>query len=145
LDVDTRTIELVLPIVELSDSGHTFAPGSGPAADEADGVEWTVAHDVLARETTVSTRYGGTYDGLHGAIVTDEYRGTLGVSTCNPALAWARGQSMYSIQWPEGRAHTESTLEARSDEATFDVTIRLRVWDGDEQIADRAWHTTVPR
>jgi hypothetical protein len=33
----------------------------------------------------------------------------------------------------------------RSDETSFDVTIRLRVWDGDEQIADREWRTTIPR
>jgi predicted acyl esterase len=145
LELDTSAIELVLPIVELSDSKHTFAPGSGPTADEADGVEWTIGHDVLARETTVATRYGGTYAGLHGATVTDDYRGTLGVSTCNPALAWARGQSVYAIQWPEGRARAESTLDVRSDETSFDVTIRLRVWDGDEQIADREWRTTIPR
>ena len=43
------------------------------------------------------------------------------------------GAARYSIEWPEGRARTESTLEVRSDEAAFDVTIRLRVWDGDER------------
>jgi hypothetical protein len=135
----------MLPIVTLPDSQHCFAPGSGPSPDEAEGVEWTIAHDVLARETTVSTRYGGTYEGLHGATVTDDYRGTLGVSVTNPARAWARGHSAYSIEWPEGRARTESTLDVRSNEAALDVTIRLRVWDGDDEIADREWQTTLPR
>jgi hypothetical protein len=144
-ELDTTAIELVLPIVELPDSQHAFTAGCGPSDDEGEGVEWTILHDVLARETTVSTRYGGTYEGLYGATVTDDYRGTLGVSTRNPALAWAHGRSTYSIDWPEGRARTESTLEVRSDEATFDVTVRLRVWDGDEEIADREWRATLPR
>jgi hypothetical protein len=145
LEVDSGAIELTLPIVALADSQHCFAPGSGPSPDEAEGVEWTVAHDVLARETTVSTRYGGTYEGLYGATVTDDYRGALGVSVANPARAWARGHSVYSIAWPESHARTESTLDVRSDEAAFDVTIRLRVWDGDDEIADREWRTTLPR
>jgi uncharacterized protein len=145
LQIDTATIELVLPIIELPDTEHDFAPGSGPSPDEAHGVEWTVAHDVLARETTASTRYGGTYDGSHGATVTDDYHGTVGVSTRNPALAWARGRSAYWIEWPEGSARTESTLEVTSDEKVFEVTIGLRVWDGEDEIADRVWRTTLPR
>jgi hypothetical protein len=100
---------------------------------------------VLARETTVSTRYGGTYEGLHGATVTDDYRGTLGVSTVDPAKAWARGVTKFAIAWPEASARTESTLDVRSDEHAFDVTLRLRVWDGDGEIADREWRTTLPR
>jgi predicted acyl esterase len=145
LEVDAGAIELMLPIVALPESQHCFAPGSGPAPDEAEGVEWTIAHDVIARETTVATRYGGTYQGAHGATVTDDYRGTLGVSVANPSRAWANGRSTYSIEWPEGRARTESTLDVRSDEATLTVTIRLRVWDGDDEIADREWRTTLPR
>lgn len=145
LEVDVGAIELVLPVVQLPASRHQFTPGSGPSADEADGVEWSMAHDVLARETTVSTRYGGTYEGLHGATVSDDYRGTLGVSVCNPARAWARGTSTYVIEWPQGSARAESTLEVRSDETAFDVTLRLHVWDGDEQIADREWRTTLVR
>jgi predicted acyl esterase len=145
LEVDAAAIELALPIVELPQSQHRFVAGSGPSEDEAEGVEWTIEHDVLARETRASTRYGGTHTGLHGAAVTDDYRGTVGVSTCNPARAWARGRSAYSIEWPGVRATTESTLEVRSDAATLDVTIRLRVWDGDDVLADREWHSTFPR
>jgi hypothetical protein len=145
LEVEAGSLELVLPMVALPDSRHDLAPGSGPDPHEADGVEWTITHDVLPRETSVSTRYGDTYDGRHGATVTDEYRGELGVSTCDPARAWARGRSAYSIEWPDACVRTESTLDMRSDEHTFDVTIRLRVWDGEDEIADRSWHVTHPR
>jgi hypothetical protein len=33
----------------------------------------------------------------------------------------------------------------RSDEIAFDVSLRLRVWDGDNEIGDREWRTTLPR
>ncbi len=145
LEVDTAAIELVLPVVDLPASQHAFVPGSGPGDDESDGVEWQITHDVLARETTASTRYGGTYEGLHGAIVTDEYRGTVGVSTRNPGHAWARGRSTFAIDWPEAAVRTEASLDIRSDERAFDIAVRLRVWEGDDSIAEREWRTTLPR
>jgi predicted acyl esterase len=145
LQIDASAVELVLPLVELPDSQHRFVTGSGPSEDESDGVEWRITRDVLARETIVSTRYGGTYGGMHGATVTDDYRGSLGVSTRNPADAWARGCSTYSIEWPEASVRTEASLDMRSDETQYDVRLRLRVWDGDEEIADREWRTTLTR
>jgi hypothetical protein len=145
LDVDVASIELVLPFVDLPESQHAFVPGSSPSADEADGVEWRVEHDVLARETRVATRYGGTYAGLHGAVVTDDYQGRLGVSTVDPGRAWANGRSRFDIEWPEASVSSESSLEVRSDAQAFEVTIRLRVCDGDDEIADRTWHRRLPR
>ena len=145
LEFDVSAIELTLPIVELAESSHPFTTGTGPSADEADGVEWRITHDVLARETRVSTRYGGTYDGNHGAVVTDDYRGELGVSTVDPGRAWARGRSTYSIEWPEVTAHAEATLEVVSDARAFDVTLGLRVAEGDRTLADRTWRIELPR
>jgi hypothetical protein len=145
LDVDATAIELTLPLVELPASAHQFTAGTGPSADEADGVEWRVTHDVLARETRVSTRYGGTYGGSHGAVVTDDYRGELGVSTTDPGRAWARGRSSYSIEWPEVSATAEATLDIVSDGRAFDVSLGLRVSDGDRTLAARAWRIEVPR
>ena len=49
------------------------------------------------------------------------------------------------IEWPEAIVTTESTLEVTSDAEAFDVTIRLKVRDGDSEIADRAWHRRLPR
>ncbi len=146
LEVDAASVELALPLTtDLQPSTHTFVPGAGPSDDEADGVVWRVEHDVLARETRVVTRYGGTYSGLHGATVTDDYRGELGVSTVDPAVAWARGAATFAIEWPEATVRTESTLSVVSDATEFDVTIELRVWDGDDQIADRRWTRRLSR
>ena len=146
LDVDRDATVLTLPIVDgLPESTHTFVPGSGPSADEGDGVVWTIERDVIGRETRVVTRYGGTYEGGHGAVVTDDYRGELGVSTTDPADAWARGTSSFEIAWPEATVRTEATLSVRSDARRFDVEILLTVHDGDEEIARRRWVADAER
>lgn len=146
LSVDAASVVLDLPVVDgLVDSAHRFAPGDGPSDDEADGVEWRIEHDVIARETRVVTRYGGTYEGAGGVVVTDDYRGELGVSTANPAIAWARGTSSYEIGWPETSVRTEATLRVDSDESRLRAEITLQVWEHDSPVRTRTWHTTVPR
>jgi hypothetical protein len=146
LDVDAAATVLDLPLVDdLPESAHEFARGRGPSDDEADGVVWRTGHDVLARETTVITRYGGTYDGEHGAVVTDDYRGELGVSTVDPAIAWARGTSSFEITWGDVGVRTEATLDIRSDHRRFEVELTLAVHDGETRIADRSWSRTIPR
>jgi putative CocE/NonD family hydrolase len=146
LGVDAGAVVLSLPIVDgLAETAHRFTPGSGPSADEASGVTWRIERDVLGRETRVVTRYGGTYQGAHGATVTDDYRGELGVSTTNPADAWARGSSSFEIAWPEASVRTESTLAVTSDAERFDVEIGLVVWDGDVELTRRTWTASLPR
>jgi uncharacterized protein len=146
LEVDAGSVVLSLPIVDgLPDTEHVFAPGSGPSDGEANGVTWRIEHDVLGRETRVVTRYGGTYEGAHGATITDDYRGELGVSTTNPAHAWVRGSASFEIAWPEATVRTESTLSVRSDQHAIVVEVELFVHDGAEQIGHRAWTAELPR
>jgi hypothetical protein len=132
-------------IDELPASAHEFSPGSGPAADESDGVVWRVEHDVLGRRTEVVTRYGGTYEGMHGARITDDYRGRLGVSTINPAEAWAEGSASFEIEWPGATCRSEATLSVRSDEQSIRVAIDLVVTDGRTEVARKHWEATLPR
>ena len=146
LDVDASTVALHLPVVDgLVDSEAAFAPGAGPSDAEADGVVWRIERDVVGRETRVVTRYGGTYDGSHGAVVTDDYRGELGVSTIDPADAWARGSAGFEIRWPEASVRTESTLSIRSDRERFEVRIELDVFEGDELMAHHEWTPVFDR
>jgi hypothetical protein len=138
LSVEAGSVVVDVPVVdELPTSAHEFAPGSGPSEDEADGVTWRIEHDVIARETRAITRYGGTYEGRHGATVTDDYRGEVGVTVENSARAWAWGTSSFEIAWPEATVRAESTVEVTSDRAGLRATIGLRVWDGDDLIAER--------
>jgi hypothetical protein len=146
LEVDVASVALHLPVVDgLPPSAHRFGRGSGPDADEAEGVVWRVEHDVLARRTEVVTRYGGTYEGLHGAAVTDDYRGRVGVSTTNPADAWAHGEASFDIRWPEATCRSEARLDVRSDAEAFRVDIDLLVTDGDEEFARKRWEAVLPR
>jgi hypothetical protein len=145
LDVDTGSIELVLPHVALPDSTHGFAPGAGPSPDDADGVTWRFEHDVLTGETRAITRYGGTYDGAHGATITDDYAGTVGVSVDDPSRAWVSGHSSFEITWDEVTARAESVLSVRSDATSFEVELELLVWENGVELAHRTWQRTLHR
>jgi hypothetical protein len=146
LDVDSASVVLQLPVVDdLTAAGHEFAPGRGPASDEAEGVVWRIEHDVLGRRTEAHTRSGGSYEGEHGALVTDDYRGRLGVSTENPAIAWAEGSASFELRWPEATCRSEATLSMRSDERTIEVEIDLAVTDEEHDIARKHWSATLPR
>jgi hypothetical protein len=146
LEIDAASVAVTLPLVDdLAVSVHEFTPGSDPAEDEADGVVWRVERDVLGRRTEAITRYGRSYEGEHGARITDDYRGRLGVSTENPAIAWAEGSAAFEIRWPEATCRSEATLSVHSDERRFSVDIDLVVTDGDDEIARKRWSTTLPR
>lgn len=146
LSVDLASIVLDLPVVTAAPAtAHKFAPAAGPSPDDGDGVTWRVEHDVLGRETRVVTRYGSTYDGGHGAVVTDDYRGELGVSTIDPAMAWAKGSARFEIGWPEARVVTEATLSVQSDHDQFETEITLAVVADGGEFARRRWTTVIPR
>jgi predicted acyl esterase len=149
LDVDAASLALRLPVVDLPASEHPFVAAPGltdtDAADEAATVTWRTGHDVLARTTTVTTRYGGTYEGSHGAVVTDDYRGEIGVSTADRSEAWARGRSSFTLQWPEVTVGAEVTLEVRSDRRQFVVDIELVVHEDGTELARRSWQEVVAR
>jgi predicted acyl esterase len=145
LSVDAGSVAVELPVVDdLPASEHVFVAGSGPSDDEAEGITWRIEHDVLARTTRAITRYGGTYEGRHGATVTDDYRGEVGVLVDEPAHAWARGTASFEISWPEATVRAESTVEVTSDGDGLSATIGLRVWDGGELVAERTSRLPAP-
>jgi hypothetical protein len=146
LSVDRASIALRVPVVDgLAESRHVFAPGDGPSADDAEGVVWNVSHDVLGRETRVLTRYGGHYEGLHGAVIDDEYEGELGVSTVDPGRAWAKGRTAFTIHWPEAACSTVGTLDVRSDADAMHVVVELVATRDGEPFASRSWRESFPR
>jgi hypothetical protein len=146
LGVDRSSIVLRVPHVDgLAESTHTFAPGKGPSADEADGVVWDISNDVLGRETRVRTRYGGHYEGLHESVIDDVYEGELGVSTVDPGRAWARGRTSFTISWPEATCATVGTIDVQSDADTIRVVIDLVATRDGEPFASRSWNESFPR
>ena len=151
LELDGSAVTLSVPVVDgLAESTHRFGAASGPSPDDADGVVWRIEHDVLGRETRVITRYGGSYLGAHGARVTDEYDGTVGVSTVDPGAAWARGRAGFTIRWPvaghdDVTCATAATLEVRSDAGHYHVRLGLTATVDEEPFGERSWSASIPR
>jgi predicted acyl esterase len=146
LGVERSSVALRIPVVDgLAESAHAFAPGEGPALDEADGVVWHVTHDVLGRETRVRTRYGGHCEGQFGAVIDDVYEGELGVSTIDPGQAWATGRSAFTIGWPQAICSTASTIDVRSDADEIHVAVELVATRDGEPFATRSWQQSFPR
>jgi len=151
LEFDRAAVVLTVPVVEgLPESAHQFAAGRGVAPGDADGVVWRVEHDVLGRETRVVTRYGSPYDGSHGARVTDDYAGTVGVSTLDPGAAWATGRSSFTVTWPidgggEVTCEAVATLEVRSDAEQYHVQLDLEATLDGEPFGVRSWIRSIPR
>ncbi len=146
LGVRRGTVRLVLWTAEsmppMSDA-LVSVPTKGTASH--DDVDWRYEHDVLARETRVHTRYGGTYPGTHGTMVTDVYEGHLGISTIDLSNGWARGRSHYTLEMPEGVCTTEAILDMRSDRDAFHVEITLTAMLDGEPFATRHWTEHLPR
>ena len=130
---------LSIPLVDGLPEAARLPPAPGPETDQREGATWTVTHDVLGDTTAATTRYGGRYDGAHGARIVDDYQGEVGVSTVDPGIAWARGVSTYEIAWPDVVARTEATLDVRSAGPRLTADIALRVWADDEPFAERRW------
>ena len=78
-----------------------------------------------AHESRCVTGSGSNYEAPFGARVEERYEGTVGVSKDDPALAWARGRTVYRITWPEADVRTEATLDLRSDAEAYHVVITL--------------------
>jgi hypothetical protein len=147
LTVDRAALRVRLPLVSgAALSSHRFGAGRGPSDDDAEGVVWRIEHDVLGRETRVVTRYGGEYEGTHGARIADAYDGTLGVSTRDPGRAWARGTVSLAITWPGiDTCRTVSTIDVRSDANAWHVAIELVATEGDREVGRRSWRESIPR
>jgi predicted acyl esterase len=155
LSIDRGSVQLQLPVADdLPLLTHEFGPAGGPSDDDADGVEWRYEHDVLARESRVSSRYGGRYEGSYGTIVDDCYEGSLGISTVDLSRGWARGRSRFALTLPlesgplaSGNTvcSTEARLDMTSDSDAFHVTITLRAERDGQLLRERVWTETLPR
>jgi hypothetical protein len=151
LELDRAAVTVSLPVIDgLPESVHEFAAGRGVSSDDDDGVVWRVEHDVLGRETRVVTRYGSPYDGSYGAKVTDDYAGTVGVSTLDPGATWVTGRSSFTVTWPlegggEVTCAAAATLEMRSDADHYHVHVDLEATLDGEPFGARSWTQSIRR
>lgn len=169
LTIDRRGSRLVLPVMsgpppidvrpayqpsrtgpsesDRADEDATRGGGSPArgATDEAERPGWRIEHDVLGRETRVVMEAGSKTDHPGGAVSTERYEGTAGVSTEDPGRAWVKGRSAFTLSWPEAHVSTEARLSVESDAKEWRVNLELDVADGGEQKWSRRWKRTIPR
>jgi len=133
LQIDRASVELVLPVLDGPSPlpGPVLPPTTGKdthapeSDDEQPPTVWRLEEDQLGHESRCVTGSGSNYEAPFGARVEERYEGTTGVSRDDPALAWARGRTVYRITWPEADVRTEATLELRSDAEAYHVVITL--------------------
>jgi Predicted acyl esterases len=156
LTVERDTLVLHLPVVAAGGAAAgtpTFSspPPGDPHAPETDlpqpPVVWRIAHDVLGRETRAEIAHGARYAAEHGAFVTEDYEGAVGVSTTDPGRAWARARSTYRIAWPEADCLAEARLDLRSDANAYRVRVDVVAEDVDGPLGrhERRWERVIPR
>jgi putative CocE/NonD family hydrolase len=155
--VDRASLRLTLPRVRAGhaprlrdggagarDASPTFAPPPPQDPEPETPVTWRIERDVLSRETRAVIGHGAAYEGELGAQVEERYDGTIGVSTEDPARAWARATARYRIAWPEAEATAEARLDLRSDADTYHVAVEVDAEAAGERI-ERRFARAIPR
>src|SRR5439155_19532713 len=174
LSVEPAESRLILPVVgppeagearpafpsprEEASAGPTGAPtgrtdpveletrvGVRGSGDVALRPVWRLEHDVLERETRVSIEHGSDSTLEDGSLSVERYEGQVGVSTTNPALAWARGRATFTLAWPEATVTSEARTQLQSDESTWRVSIELSVSEGSAIRWQRKWERRFAR
>jgi hypothetical protein len=155
LQVERASVELRLPVLEGPGDlpAPTLPPSTGKdahaAPDVATGdapVVWRFEHDVIGRETRAVTAYGWNYRADFEAQIEERYGGTVAVSTDDPAAAWAQGEAVYRIEWPEATVHTEARLHVQSDADAYHVVVEILAEEINGQVRhERRFERTIPR
>jgi hypothetical protein len=147
--IDRGTVRLSLPHVRAGQARPLQDPvgarhASPAGSEDGEPVTWRIERDVLGRETRAVIGHGTAYEGELGARVEERYDGTSGVSTEDPAHAWARATARYRVAWPETEATAEARLDLRSDADAYHVEVEVDAEAGGERI-ERRFRRTIPR
>lgn len=115
-----------------------------PAPDDHSSITWRITDDVLARLTSATVDHGSTFDIVGEGSCTDRYAGTVTVDRRTWAQT-AESTGSFAIRWPEASVRAESVVRLVADGESFDLTVTVTAWDGDEPVADRTWKRSVRR
>ncbi|MEP6892429.1 MAG: CocE/NonD family hydrolase, partial [Gaiellaceae bacterium] len=155
LRVERETVELHLPVLDGPSDlpAPVLPPSTGKdahAASDADGgdapVIWRFEDDIMARVTRAVTGYGSSYGSEFGSRIDERYEGTVAVSKDDPGAAWARGEAVYRIAWPDSTVRTEARLDMRSDADAYHVVVEVLAEEiGGPVRHERRYERTIPR
>ena len=147
-----ESLQMQLPVLPPGDTTVPDFTTVEPPWRGSSEVTWRISHDVLSRATTAATEYGDTYDGRHGARVTDRYAGEVHIAARHPSLCGANGTVRFEIAWPEATVAVESHLIVGSNADDYWLDLELDAFEApaDEPtawtpVAHRHWSRRVPR
>jgi hypothetical protein len=134
---------LVLPVAGAASPAGIDVHVADLAEDPAEGVTWTVTHDVLGHRTVCAVEHGAT-DESDIASTVERYTGSCAVDTRTFAQRAEAGAD-FTVRWEDAtvRARAEVTLDASP--TTYDVEVSLQTWCDGEPFAARSWSRSIPR
>ena len=138
LTVERASVELRLAVLDGPSGLPTppLPPATGedahaPSTDEPQPpVVWRFEDDIIGRETRAVTASGSSYRGPFEAHIEEHYEGSVGVSTDDPAHAWARGPASYRIAWPKRTCRRTHSSSIRSDADAYYVAVDVVAQEG---------------
>jgi uncharacterized protein len=146
LTVDGARSALLLPVLEGPSPANKPVRLQPPTtSSEAAPVVWRIVRDVPARVTRALVEHGSSGRLDNGTFFAERYRGEAGVSTFNPARAWAKGHNTFELGWGAIEVGAEAHGELRSDGDSYQLTLELDVSEGGRPLWSRRWHHRYPR
>ncbi len=125
-----------------------FVPGEARSSEDPAGVTWRVTDDVLRRTTTAEVLSESTYEIPHDGSASESYAGSVSVDrrTCEQR---AEAETTFRLSWPGVAVRLTSSLSVVVTANSYDVRVEATAYDddgfGEEQVAHRTWHETLPR
>jgi hypothetical protein len=152
LTIDRAGSALVLPVLD-GPSPVAERPVLAPARPEKaipnrghQDYVWRIEHDVAAGETRAVVGNWGDYEAKDDVpSFAEDYRGVVAVSSTDPGVARAEGETRFEMRFPEVTAVSHVKAAVESDEDEYRVKIELRVSEDGEERWVRRWDRAFPR
>ncbi len=147
----TLTVEegaLDLPVWDGPRSAPDFTPGAEHSSEDAEGVTWSVTHDVLRRETRCDVHSVAAYDVPYEGTAFEDYRGVVRVDQRTFAQR-AEADCTYRLSWSGVDVRLTSRMTIAIGPSGYDVVIDAEAFEGPEgaetPVGSRSWSEHVPR
>ena len=121
-------------------------PARRPQVWDAEGVTWTVEHDVPGRETRARVGYGSRSQADEVAPdITDRVDGEVGVSLDDPGRAWVESTSTTTVNWPEVSVSATARTRIESDAEAYHLTLDVETTEDGRVRWSRRFEHRYPR
>jgi hypothetical protein len=109
-------------------------------------VTWRIDRDVLGRRTRAIVGSSGRTEGQgEQPRMSEDYGGSVEVSTDDPGDASAESRTAFALGWPEATVETEARQIVRSDAGTYHLELELQVRENGHEKWSRRWERRIPR